>query len=178
MGPHGRQDRGGGREEERRGHRRTAASCFLRASRYYQTGERFIHQRAQQSQAVYTKSVNIFKEAAAAIRSPRIEPVEVPYENTSRLRCWCIPIQQTAARDLRLAWCSLNGFDVTKELQYGYGIPDLVARGVAASLSMARETAKACAFATCRSLPRPNAMPRRFTSMSLRAASSTPGGSA
>src|SRR6202163_194457 len=72
-----------GREEERRGHRRTAASCFLRASRYYQTRERFIHPRAQQTKAVSTKSVNILKEAAAAIRSPRIEPVEVPYENTS-----------------------------------------------------------------------------------------------
>ena len=119
-----------GREEERRGHRRTAASCFLRASRYYQTGERFIHQRAQQSQAVYTKSVNIFKEAAAAIRSPRIEPVEVPYENTSLPALLVHP--DPADGGTRPAPCIVffDGFDVTKELQYGYGIPDLAARGV------------------------------------------------
>ena len=54
-----------GRDEERKGHRRTAASCFLRASRYYQTGERFIHPRSQRSQDVYAKSVKIFKDAAA-----------------------------------------------------------------------------------------------------------------
>src|SRR5688572_29101086 len=34
-----------GRERLSSGHALTAASCFLRASRYYQTGERFIHPR-------------------------------------------------------------------------------------------------------------------------------------
>src|ERR1043166_8205018 len=46
-----------GREAERAGHKLTAASCFMRASRYYQTGERFIHPRSQRSMQVYAKSV-------------------------------------------------------------------------------------------------------------------------
>src|SRR5438876_6712633 len=72
-----------GRDEERRGHRLTAASCFMRAARYYQTGERFIQPRSERSMAVYATSVKIFKDAAAIIRHPRIESVEVPYDGTS-----------------------------------------------------------------------------------------------
>src|SRR6202795_1574823 len=72
-----------GRHPMRAGHKLTAAACFMRACRYYQTGERFIHPRSQRSMDVYAQSVALFKEAAAIIRRPRIEPVEVPYENTS-----------------------------------------------------------------------------------------------
>ena len=38
-----------GRDAERAGHKLTAASCFMRACRYHQTGERFIHPRSQRS---------------------------------------------------------------------------------------------------------------------------------
>jgi hypothetical protein len=72
-----------GRDEMARGHRFTAASCFMRASRYYQTGERFIHPRSQRSQDIYANSVKLFGDAAATICRPRIEPVEVPYEGKS-----------------------------------------------------------------------------------------------
>src|ERR1700722_8490294 len=72
-----------GSDELRKGNKLTAASCFMRATRYYQTGELFIQPRSQVSMDVYAKSVKIFKEAAAIIRRPRIEPVEIPYENTS-----------------------------------------------------------------------------------------------
>ena len=36
-----------GRDAESDGHKRTAASCFMRATRYYQTGERFMQPRSQ-----------------------------------------------------------------------------------------------------------------------------------
>jgi dienelactone hydrolase len=119
-----------GRDEERQGHRRTAASCFLRASRYYQTGERFIHPRSQHSNDIYAKSVKIFQDAAAILRERRIEPVEVPYGNTSLPALLVHP--DPAATCGKPAPCMVffDGFDVTKELQYGYGVPELVARGV------------------------------------------------
>src|ERR1700747_3726112 len=63
-----------GREAAKAGHALTAASCFLRASRYYQTGERFIHPRSPRSMGVYAKSVKIFKDAAAILPSPRLAP--------------------------------------------------------------------------------------------------------
>ena len=119
-----------GRQARERGHKGTAASCFLRASRYYQTGERFIHPRSQRSMEVYARSVQIFKDAASLIRHPRIESVEVPYAGTSLPALLVHP--DAAVAGARPAPCMVffDGFDVTKELQYGYGIPDLAARGV------------------------------------------------
>src|SRR5215472_8410173 len=119
-----------GRESLAKGHKLTAASCFLRASRYYQTGERFIHPRSEHSNDVYAKSVRIFREAAAIIRHPRIEAVEVPYAGASLPALLVHP--DPAAAGPRPAPCMVffDGFDVTKELQYGYGIPDLAARGI------------------------------------------------
>jgi len=119
-----------GRDALRAGHKLTAASCFLRATRYYQTGERFIHPRSQRSMDVYARSVTLFKDAAAMTRRPRIEPVEVPYENTSLPALLVHPDREATGARPAPAMIFFDGFDVTKELQYGYGIPDLAARGV------------------------------------------------
>ena len=119
-----------GRDEERKGHRLTAASCFMRATRYYQTGERFIHPCSQRSMAVYATSVKIFKDAAAIIRHPRIEPVEVPYDGTSLPALLVHPAPDATGSKPAPCMVFFDGFDVTKELQYGYGIPDLAARGI------------------------------------------------
>jgi dienelactone hydrolase len=119
-----------GREEQSKGHSRTAAWCFMRASRYYQTGERFIHPRSPRSMDVYGKAVKLFQEAAAILTHPRIEPVEVPYGGTSLPALLVHP--DPAATGGKPAPCMVffDGFDVTKELQYGYGVPDLAARGI------------------------------------------------
>jgi dienelactone hydrolase len=119
-----------GRDAEKQGHKHTAASCFMRATRYYQTGERFIHPRSERSMAVYATSVKIFKDAAAIIRHPRIEPVEVPYEGRSLPALLVHP--DAAAAGAKPAPCMVffDGFDVTKELQYGCGVPDLATRGI------------------------------------------------
>jgi dienelactone hydrolase len=119
-----------GRDALRAGHKLTAASCFMRATRYYQTGERFIQPRSQRSMDVYARSVTLFKDAAAMIRRPRIEPVEVPYENTSLPGLLVHPDREATGARPAPAMIFFDGFDVTKELQYGYGIPDLAARGV------------------------------------------------
>jgi dienelactone hydrolase len=119
-----------GREAMRAGHKRTAASCFMRAARYYQTGERFVHPRSQHSMDVYAKSVKIFREAAAIIDRPSIEPVEVPYQNTSLPALLVHPDRDAAGPAPAPAMVFFDGFDVTKELQYGYGIPELAARGI------------------------------------------------
>jgi dienelactone hydrolase len=119
-----------GRDALRAGHKLTAASCFMRATRYYQTGERFIHPRSARSMDVYARSVAIFKEAAGMIRRPRIEAVEVPYEGTSLPALLVHPDSDVGETRPAPAMVFFDGFDVTKELQYGYGIPDLAARGI------------------------------------------------
>jgi len=119
-----------GRDAQAKGHRLTAASCFMRATRYYQTGERFIHPRSERSMAVYAASVELFKAAAAIIRHPRIESVEVPYDGTSLPALLVHPDPEAAGSRPAPCMVFFDGFDVTKELQYGYGIPDLAARGI------------------------------------------------
>ena len=119
-----------GRDALRAGHKLTAASCFMRATRYYQTGERFIQPRSQRSMEIYARSVQLFKDAAAMIRRPRIEPVEVPYGNTNLPALLVHPDREVTGARPAPAMVFFDGFDVTKELQYGYGIPDLAARGV------------------------------------------------
>jgi len=119
-----------GRDAEAKGHKLTAASCFMRATRYYQTGERFIHPRSERSMAVYATSVQLFKEAAALMRHPAIESVEVPYDGTSLPALLVHPEPESARSRPAPCMVFFDGFDVTKELQYGYGIPDLAARGI------------------------------------------------
>ncbi len=119
-----------GRVAERDGHKLTAASCFLRATRYYQTGERFLQPKSQRGMDVYAKSVKTFRDAAAIIRSPRIEHVEIPYEGTSLPALLVHPDPEVTGGRPAPAMVYFDGFDVTKEIQYGYAVPDLAARGV------------------------------------------------
>jgi pimeloyl-ACP methyl ester carboxylesterase len=119
-----------GREEEEKGHALTMAACFMRATRYYQTGERFLQPKSQAGMEVYRRSVDIFRTAAALIRSPRIEPVEIPYAGVSLPGLLVHPDPEVNGGKAAPAMVFFDGFDVTKELQYGYGVADLAARGV------------------------------------------------
>jgi dienelactone hydrolase len=64
------------------------------------------------------------------LRRPRVEPVEVSYDNTSLPALLVHPDRDVAGARAAPAMIFFDGFDVTKELQYGYGIADLAARGV------------------------------------------------
>src|SRR5262249_56006320 len=72
-----------GRAAEKDGHAHTAAACLVRATRYYQTGERFMQPKSKHGLDVYAKSVKAFRDAAALVRRPRIEHVEIPYQGTA-----------------------------------------------------------------------------------------------
>jgi dienelactone hydrolase len=119
-----------GRAAEREGHKLTAASCFLRAARYYQTGERFLQPKSQRGMDVYAKAVKTFRDAAALMHNPRIEPVEIPYEGKSLPALLVHPDREAAGSGPAPALVFFDGFDVTKEIQYGYAVPDLAARGI------------------------------------------------
>jgi dienelactone hydrolase len=119
-----------GRAALANGHKFTAAACFQRATRYYQTGERFIHPRTKQTNDVYAKSVKIFQEAMAIINAPRVEPVEIPYGKAKLPSLLVHPDPKVAGTKPAPCMVFFDGFDVTKELQYGYGVADLAARGV------------------------------------------------
>jgi dipeptidyl aminopeptidase/acylaminoacyl peptidase len=119
-----------GRDAERAGHNQTAVSCFLRATRYYHTGERFLQPKNERGMQVYAKAVQTFRDAARYIRAPRIEPVEVPYRGKSLPALLVHPDPAVTGGKPAPAVVYFDGFDVTKELQYGYGVADLAARGI------------------------------------------------
>ena len=119
-----------GHAQAAQGHALTAAAYLLRASHYYHVGERFVHPKTDASQAAYMRGVQAFRKAAGLMTRPRIEHVEVPYEGTSLpgILVHADPVPGRAGKGPVMLF--LDGFDVTKEIQYFRGIPDLAARGV------------------------------------------------
>ena len=117
------------------GRHASAASYLLRAANYYHVGERFLIPKSE-GLAEYRRGVECFRDAAKVMTRPRIEHVEVPYEGAS------LPAILVHAERLGPALrrdddagtpCMVffDGFDITKEIQYFKGVPDLVARGIA-----------------------------------------------
>jgi fermentation-respiration switch protein FrsA (DUF1100 family) len=115
-------------EAEAAGHRFTAASDYLRACSYYQTGERFRTPKDQPALDAYRTAVECFHRYAALTTRPRIEVVEVPYEGDS-LPAYFVQAENT---DVARRPCVVffDGLDITKELQYLRGVPELVRRGL------------------------------------------------
>lgn len=105
----------------------SAAAYFFRAAHYYHVGERFLQPKSADGLAAYRRGVECFREAAQRIRRPRIETVEVPYEGVSLPALFVHP---EGAGGPAPAMIFFDGFDVTKEIQYFKGIPDLAARGI------------------------------------------------
>src|SRR5262249_24243013 len=68
--------------------------------------------------------------AAAIIRHPRIEPVEVPYDGMSLPALLVHPEPDAAGSRPAPGMAFFDGVDGPKELEYGFGVPDLAARGV------------------------------------------------
>ena len=119
-----------GHAEAAKGHALTAASYLFRAAHYYHVGERFSQPKTDETQAAYMRGVQAFKKAAGLVTRPRIEHVEVPYEGTSLpgIIVHADPVPGRAVKGPIMLF--LDGFDVTKEIQYFRGVPDLAARGV------------------------------------------------
>jgi len=67
-----------------RGHRISARDSFLRAATYYCASEFFLHgsPRDPRITSAYQKSVECYR-GSAKLFDPPIEPVEIPYENTT-----------------------------------------------------------------------------------------------
>jgi hypothetical protein len=118
-----------GRKAEAAGHKQTAASYLFRASQYYMAGERFLHPKDSGAET-YKKAVKAFADGAAMITRPYIESVEVPYGDTSLSALFVHADEAISGGKPAPAMVFFDGFDITKEIQYFKGIPDLVARGI------------------------------------------------
>jgi len=118
-----------GCDAQKKGHALTAAACLMRAAHYYQAGERFL-QHGPRSAEVYQKAVKSFADGAAMLKRPRIESVEIPYGDKKMPALFVHPAPEVAGNKPAPALVFFDGFDITKEIQYFKGVPDLVARGI------------------------------------------------
>lgn len=112
---------------EARGHRLTAAANHLRACAHYQHADHFRQPKDDLAMAVFRRSLDCFDRYAKLTDRPRIEKVEVPYEDGA-LPAYFIHAENTDASRTPCI-VRFGGFDTQKELQYLRGVADLVRRG-------------------------------------------------
>ncbi|MFI8266280.1 alpha/beta hydrolase family protein [Streptomyces sp. NPDC085665] len=109
------------------GHRVSARDGFLRASNYYRSAEFFLHGHVcdPRHDHAYDRSVECFR-AAAALFTPVIEPVEIPYEDTT-LPGYFYRVDDSGTP--RPTVIMHNGFDGTAEELHFFGAMAAVERG-------------------------------------------------
>jgi dienelactone hydrolase len=119
-----------GRQRVAEGFTVSGAQYLQRASAYYHVGERFLQPKSREGNDAYMRGVHCLRDAAQYIRRPRLEHVEIPYGDTS-LPAIYVHAEPANTSGKVPAMVFFDGLDVTKEIQYFKGVPDLVARGIA-----------------------------------------------
>jgi len=125
------------------GHSLAAASFHLRACHYFQMGERFRTPKDAHALEAYRKAVDSFHEFVK-LSGSRIEIVDVPFEG-NKLPGYFVPAQNAkAARTPCVVF--FDGLDITKEIQFLRGVPDLIRRGIAVLVMDGPGTGEAIRF--------------------------------
>ena len=119
-----------GRERIAQGYTISGAQYLRRASAYYHVGERFLQPKSKVGLDAYARGVSSFRDATKYVNRPRIEHVEIPYNDTS-LPAIYVHAEPVNGSGKVPAVVFFDGLDVTKEIQYFKGVPDLIARGIA-----------------------------------------------
>ena len=119
-----------GRQRIAEGHAKSGAQYLQRASAYFHVGERFLQPKSKEGLEAYMQGVTSFRDAAKYVKRPRIEHVEIPYDGGSLPGVY-VHAEPANNSGKVPAVVFFDGLDVTKEIQYFKGVPDLVARGIA-----------------------------------------------
>jgi dienelactone hydrolase len=109
------------------GYRFSAAPFYLRACKYYQMAERFRTPKDARALDNYRQSVDCFH-AFTAKTDVHIDIVDVPFVDGSLPGYFVRAQNTTSARSPAVVF--FDGLDVTKELLYMRGVPDLIKRGI------------------------------------------------
>jgi len=128
---------------DRAGHRPAAAHAYLRACNYYQMGERFRTPKDRTGLDAYRRGVECFHRHVT-LTDLKIEIVEVPYENGSLPGYFVRAQNAKGGRTPCVVF--FDGLDVTKEIQFVRGVPDLVKRGISCLVMDGPGTGEAIRF--------------------------------
>jgi dienelactone hydrolase len=112
---------------EAAGHRHSAAHSYLRAGNYYQFGERFMTPKTPAALEAYRTAVTCFHRHLA-LGDIKGEVVEVPFVDGS-LPAYFIRARNPRGRRTPCV-VFFGGLDITKEIQFTRGVPDLIQRGI------------------------------------------------
>ena len=135
--------RGYAEKFDQSGHRVSAAHAYLRACNYYQMGERFRTPKDKKALAAFRAGVECFHRHAA-FTDVKIEIAEVPFKDGS-LPGYFVHAQNVKSKRAPCA-VFFDGLDVTKEIQYMRGVPDLIKRGISCLVMDGPGTGEAIRF--------------------------------
>jgi dienelactone hydrolase len=135
--------RGYAQKWDKGGYRHSAAHAYLRACNYYQMAERFRTPKDAIGLDAYRKGVDCFHRHAA-LTDLTIDIVEVPYENGSLPGYFVHAVNPKGGRTPCVVF--FDGLDVTKEIQFVRGVPDLVKRGISCLVMDGPGTGEAIRF--------------------------------
>lgn len=125
-------------------HRVSAAAAYLRACNYYQMAERFRTPKDEKALAAYRTGVQCFHRHAG-LSDLNIEIVEVPFEGGGSLPGYFVHAQNARAKRTPVV-VFFDGLDVTKEIQFTRGVPDLIKRGISVLVMDGPGTGEAIRF--------------------------------
>jgi dienelactone hydrolase len=106
----------------------SAAAFYGRAANYYHMAERFRTPKDAPALDAFRQGVECFHRFAALNTDARIEVVEVPFEGGSLPGYFVHAKNAKSPRTPCVVY--FDGLDVTKEIQYLRGVPDLIKRGI------------------------------------------------
>jgi len=114
-------------DQLKKSHKISARDSYLRACSYYRSAEFFLHANPQDPRVkhAYERSVACYK-ASAALFTPAIEPVEIPYEGTT-IPGYFHPAHSSGTP--RKTLVLNNGFDGSAEEMHWMGARAAVERG-------------------------------------------------
>ena len=121
----------------------SAASFYLRACHYYQMGERFRTPKDEHALATYRRSIDCFHNFIGQT-DLKIEIVDVPFEGKSMPGYFVHA--QNAKSERGPCVVFFDGLDVTKEILFILGTPDLIKRGISVLLMDGPGTGEAIRF--------------------------------
>jgi pimeloyl-ACP methyl ester carboxylesterase len=118
--------------DEQQGRARSAGRKQLRAAAYHLMAERMMTNHSPHKMASYRAALACFAMGVAR-RGDLVEFVDVPFEDGTSLPSLFVPGGPQGAGP-RPCVIVFNGFDVTKEVLYLMGVPELAARGISVLL--------------------------------------------
>ncbi len=121
----------------------SAAPFYLRASHYYQMGERFRTPKDEKALATYQRSIDCFHNFVDQT-DLNIEIVEIPFEGKSMPGYFVHA--QNAKSERTPCVVFFDGLDVTKEILFVMGTPELIKRGISVLLMDGPGTGEAIRF--------------------------------